>query len=195
MVGEYHSAILDSFFGSDTHALQQLNAPQPDLDPPSSSNEYTYLTTSAKDATELLSLETHLESASFETTFQSTRSPTSHLPPEPQPPLHVPLTPADVADCAFFKEDADTAIGTKILKAFNGKPYEGSVTATADIDGVYLHVVTYDADDGQEIMTWRAVERAHQAYVSYNTDPTATTPPIPTASSTNATAANRGTGR
>ena len=41
-------------------------------------------------------------------------------------------------------------------------------------------------------MTWREVERfarAHQAYVSYNTDPTATTPPIPTASSTNATAA------
>ena len=31
--------------------------------------------------------------------------------------------------------------------------------------------------------------RAHQAYVFYNTDPTATTPPIPTASSTNATAA------
>ena len=31
--------------------------------------------------------------------------------------------------------------------------------------------------------------RAHQAHVSYNTDPTATTPPIPTASSTNATAA------
>ena len=71
----------------------------------------------------------------------------------------------------------------------SSKPYEGSVTATAEIDGVYLHVVTYDADDDQETMTWREVERAHQAYVSYNTDPTATTPPIPTASSTNATAA------
>ena len=60
------------------------------------------------------------------------------------------------------------------------------------MDGVYLHVVTYDADGDQETMTWREVERsarAHQAYVSYNTDPTATTPPIPTASSTNATAA------
>ena len=192
MVGEYHSAILDSFFGSDTHALQQLNAPQPDLDPPSSSNEYTYLTTSAKDDTELLSLETHLESASFETTLQHTRPPPSRLPP--QPPRHVPLTPAEVADCIpiAFRELADIAIDTKIMKAFNGKPYEGSVTATTDMDGVYLHVVTYDADGDQETMTWREVERfarAHQAYVSYNTDPTATTPPIPTASSTNATAA------
>ena len=66
---------------------------------------------------------------------------------------------------AFSRELADIAIGTKILKAFNGKPYEGSVTATAEIDGVYLHVVTYDADDDQETMTWREVERAHQAYV------------------------------
>ena len=105
------------FFGSGKHALQRINAPTPDLDPPSSFTEYTYPTTSAKDDTELLSLETHLESASFETTFQSTRSPTSHLPPQPQPPLHVPLTPADVADCAFSRELADLAIGTKILKA------------------------------------------------------------------------------
>ena len=34
----------------------------------------------------------------------------------------------------------------------------------------------------------RALERAHQAYVSYNTDLTATTPPTPTASSSSATA-------
>ena len=188
---EYHSAVLDRFFGSGKHALQRINAPPPDLDPPSSFTEYTYPTTSAKDDTELLSLETHLESASFETTFQSTRSPPSHLPPQPQPPPHVPLTPADVADSLPipFRELADLAIGTKILKAFNGKPYKGSVTATTEMDGVYLHVVTYDADDGQETMTWRAVERAHQTHVSYNTDPTTTTPPIPTASSTNATAA------
>ena len=113
---EYHSAVLDRFFGSGTHALQQLNAPQPDLDPPSSSNEYTYLTTSAKDDTELLSLETHLESASFETTLQHTRPPPSRLPP--QPPRHVPLTPAEVADCIpiAFTELADIAIGTKIMK-------------------------------------------------------------------------------
>ena len=34
------------------------------------------------------------------------------------------------------------------------------------MDGVYLHVVTYDADVDEETMTWREVERAHQAYVS-----------------------------
>ena len=63
---EYHSAVLNRFFGSGKHALQRINAPPPDLDPPSSFTEYTYPTTSAKDDTELLSLETHLESASFE---------------------------------------------------------------------------------------------------------------------------------
>ena len=41
--------------------------------------------------------------------------------------------------------------------------------------GVYPHVVTYDADVDEETMTWREVERAHQPYVSYNTDLTATT--------------------
>ena len=54
--------------------------------------------------------------------------------------------------------------------------------------GVYLRVVTYDAGVDKETMTWREVERAHQAYV-YNTDLTATTPPIPTASSSSAKAA------
>ncbi len=79
---------------------------------------------------------------------------------------NVPLTPADVADSlpiAFSRELADIATGTKILKAFNGKPHEGSVTATAAMDGVYLHVVTYDAGVDDKTMTWREVERAHQA--------------------------------
>ena len=48
------------------------------------------------------------------------------------------------------------------------------------MDGVYLHVVTYDADGDQETMTWRDVERAHHTYVSYHHDPTTTPPPTPT---------------
>ena len=60
----------------------------------------------------------------------------------------------------FSKELADLAIGTKILKSLNEQLFEGSVTATDDLGGVYLHVVTYDAGGDQETMTWREVESA-----------------------------------
>ena len=59
---EYHSAVLDRFFGSGKHALQQFNA----LVMHHQTWTPHHPTTSAKDDTELLSLETHLESASFE---------------------------------------------------------------------------------------------------------------------------------
>merc|ERR1712185_204289 len=106
---EYHSAVLDRFFGSGKHALQRINAPPPDLYPPSSFTEYTYATTSAKDDTELLSLETHLESASFEQASAGLpiRCDSSHrvlptpgdaipsngLPPRPPPGQFRPRSP------------------------------------------------------------------------------------------------------
>ena len=112
------------FFGSGKHALQRINAPTPDLDPPSSFTEYTYPTTSAKDDTELLSLETHLESASFEQASAGLpiRCDSSHrvlptpgdaipsngLPPRPPPGQFRPRSPDRTTTLLATNQPANT---------------------------------------------------------------------------------------